>query len=86
MSALTTFRDHARRMSESKHVPECPSLRERRWGETAEQVAARACDGCVSDADRALFAQLAGEIDDYLAPQVDLFGEETVEPEPVEAE
>jgi hypothetical protein len=32
------------------------------------------------DADRALFAQMAGEVDDYLAPQVDLFGEGATEP------
>lgn len=24
------------------------------------------CDGCVTDAERALFARLAGEVDDYL--------------------
>lgn len=38
------------------------------------------CDGCLTDADRALFAQMAGEIDAHLAPQVDLFGEVTTEP------
>lgn len=38
------------------------------------------CGGCLTDADRALFAQMAGEVDDYLAPQVDLFGDVTTEP------
>jgi hypothetical protein len=38
------------------------------------------CDGCLTDADRALFAQMASEVDDYLAPQVDLFGDVAMEP------
>lgn len=41
-----------------------------------------ACDGCNSADDRALFARMASEVDDYLAPQVDLFGETTPEPVP----
>lgn len=41
-----------------------------------------ACPGCLTDAERALFASMAGEVDDYLAPQVDLFGETTAEPQP----
>jgi len=32
------------------------------------------CDGCVTDADRALFRQMADEVDHYLQPQPDLFG------------
>lgn len=40
------------------------------------------CSGCLTDADRALFARLAGEVDAYLAPQPDLFGGETKEPAP----
>ena len=38
------------------------------------------CDGCNSAEDRALFGRLAVEVGDYLAPQVDLFGEVTHEP------
>ena len=38
------------------------------------------CGGCLSGEERALFAQLAGEVDAYLAPQVDLFGEVAHEP------
>lgn len=38
------------------------------------------CDGCLSDADRALFARMASEVDEYLAPQPDLFGDLTAEP------
>lgn len=30
------------------------------------------CDGCLSDADRALFARLAGEVDTYLDGQLTL--------------
>lgn len=40
------------------------------------------CDGCLTDAERDLFASMAAEVDDYLAPQPDLFGELTTEPTP----
>ena len=38
------------------------------------------CPGCNPPADRALFAILADEIEEHLAPQPDLFGGESVEP------
>lgn len=88
MSDLTQFRDHCRRMSESEHKPECPSLTREPsggWvltepdnpmsGMTWHRPKPRpSCDGCVTDADRALFAQLAGEVDAYLGGQFALFG------------
>ena len=83
MSQLGAFRDHCAHMTTAQHKPECPSL-------TAVRPAALSldrltweppkCDGCVTNAERALFAQMAAEIDDYLAPQVDLFGDTTPEP------
>lgn len=93
MSSLGQFADHCRAMSTATHKPECkgskPTPPQRsavitedgyfggyRW--TTEQPPT--CAGCVTDADRALFALLAAEVDEYLAPQVDLFGELTAEP------
>ncbi len=77
------FRDHCRRMAESEHKPECPSLGSPShpvWVGVYEQddgipSAMRLvgftpdppkCDGCMSDADRALFARLATEATMYL--------------------
>jgi hypothetical protein len=60
--ALRTTADHARRMSEAQHTDECtkptpPWLKPRpRPG----------CAGCVTASDRALWAQIANEIDTYL--------------------
>lgn len=88
-SSLSQFRDHCRRMAKALHKPECPSLAEwRPWVPDLESDHLRwkrndpkpTCDGCNSAEGRALFGQLADEVDDYLAPQVDLFGEVTAEP------
>lgn len=83
MSDLTTFRDHCRQMADAIHKPEC-----RLWVERPGifhpsgdwKYPSPECVGCISDADRALFALLAAEVDDYLAPQPDLFGAESIEP------
>jgi len=85
MSELTTFRDHARAMSEAEHRKDCEG--------TPDRVATRArdissyrrmfgelhpklmpierCPGCVTDADRALWARLADEVDAHLARNVE---------------
>jgi hypothetical protein len=92
VSSLGEFRDHCRRMAAAEHKPECPSLDplKVRYVVPANdytgplwfglQPIRPKCRGCLTDADRTLFAQMAGEIDDYLAPQVDLFGDVTTEP------
>lgn len=88
MSSLTSFRDHCRAMSEAEHTPECEDLLKRwsdrkatsRWFAVPDPGPRPECSGCVSAADQALFARLAAEVDDYLTPQPDLFGEPTVEP------
>jgi hypothetical protein len=95
VSDLTQFRDHCRKMAAAEHKPECKwtsragveafnrqqTSFEHMFGEDpASRSRAVHCEGCVTDADRALFAQMAGEVDDYLAPQVDLFGEGATEP------
>lgn len=96
MSSLTTFREHCRAMSTAEHRPECAWLLWKpggAWvpqyeGEDEHPASLRwiappprpECNGCLTEADRALFAQMAAEVDDYLAPQPDLFGEMTPEP------
>lgn len=88
MSDLTTFRDHCLAMSTAEHKPECEwSSRgavesknrlearfERLCGEP-EGTRGRVthCTGCVTAADRALFARLAAEVDDYLEPHPTLW-------------
>ena len=63
MSDLTTFRDHARRMAEAEHKPECKRPRPvYGWATSATPP----CPGCVTDADRALWRRLADEVDAYL--------------------
>lgn len=66
MSALTQFRDHCRRMAKpGAHVDGCPAVPAGSYLRPDPRV----CRGCVPDDDRALFARLADEIDDYLAHQ-----------------
>jgi hypothetical protein len=81
VSELTTFRDHARRMATSGHKPECEGTPERVAERTRNRMGYRAifrehhpklepiepCPGCVTDADRALWARLAAEVDAYLS-------------------
>ena len=68
MNDLTTFRDHARRMSTARHTDECGTWTNpkrlnapRRW-----QSPNPACAGCVTPAQRDLWARLADEVDAYL--------------------
>ena len=89
MSDLQAFRDHCRRMATATHKPECriwvtiPPRRAWGWPGGEWVIPAPDCGGCVSDADRALFASLAAEVDDYLDRPVvlDLFGEGAEEPD-----
>lgn len=84
MSDLTTFRDHCRTMATAEHKPGCQegqadAVRKWTmaqkwgpgWGEPDEQPTP--CPGCNSEADRALFARLAAEVDDYLDPHPTLW-------------
>ena len=89
MSTLTKFRDHCRAMAEGAHTADCERAADeaqRRWGYfrlfrewqdewgPRPEGPPRACRGdCLSDADRALFARLAVEVDDYLDPHPSLF-------------
>jgi hypothetical protein len=97
MSDLTKFRDHCRAMATAEHKPECEwwslglvkatngqRIAFERLFDEPEGSRGRVvhCLGCVSDSDRALFGLLAAEVDDYLAPQPDLFGDLTAEPAP----
>lgn len=76
MSDLTTFRDHARRLSTAEHGDECEAV----WHEPDLQGSPRPtrrekpnphCPGCITDADRRLWTQLADEIDTYLTTPTD---------------
>lgn len=74
MSDLERFRDHARRMATAEHKPECTSLipGEWRYPRNALSMAGPtwweppACPGCITDAERVLWARLADETDAYL--------------------
>jgi hypothetical protein len=86
MSDLTTFRDHCRAMSAADHKPECPwtdaravaaeNLRRARFARMVDEPPRPPipeCSGCVTDVERALFARLAAEVDDYLDPHPTLW-------------
>lgn len=85
MSELTGFRNHCREMATAVHRLECRLWVERpgifqpfgRW-----VIPSPECAGCLSESDRALFALLAAEVDDYLdhPAETDLFGESAIEP------
>lgn len=79
MSDIAAFGAHARAMSTAQHKPECCGRRPNpnpRWGSAATVYPDPACPGCVTDADRALWARLADEVDAYLTPEDEgvLFG------------
>lgn len=89
MSDLTVFRDHCKRMQAAEHTPACATRlltwidrdTARRWFDIPDPGPRPECDGaCITAEDRELWARLAAEVDDYLAPQPDLFGELTPEP------
>ena len=82
MSELGAFRDHCRRMAEAEHRPECASLRPEPywvawalspdgmtmyWRGPKPPWSPAACDCHLTDAERALFARLADEIDAHLS-------------------
>ena len=79
MNDLTNSGSFCRRMAEAEHKPECPSLVGQpwppRWGWTAAT-----CEGCNTAADPELFDRLAAEVHQHMAPQPDLFGDESAEP------
>lgn len=67
---LERFRDHARRMSIAEHRETCKSPAPERWpGVQAWHHPDPDCPGCVSEPERRLWAQLAGETSTYLATQ-----------------
>jgi hypothetical protein len=66
MTELERFRDHAAEMATAEHVPDCAGMVGAVWG-LKHVRPDPACPGCLTDADRALWARLAAEIDDYLA-------------------
>ena len=65
-SDLERFRDHCREMATAVHKPTCHGHRPSTWGWAREIHPDPKCPGCVTDADRALWARLAAEIDAYL--------------------
>jgi len=72
MSDLSAFRDHARTMSTAEHKGTCQGRREHHNFPDGRLVYPDpACPGCVSDADRALWARLADEVDAYLSHDED---------------
>lgn len=80
MSTLTTFRDHARKVANTGHGPDCPARPALQWQHPAPR-----CNGCIPEPDRALFKLMADEIDTYLGTpttSTDLFGEPATEPQP----
>lgn len=88
MSDLTRFRDHCAAMATSDHRQDCidrqtawrDRMQLRRWWDIPDPGPEPVCDGCMTPTDRELFARLAAEVDDYRSPQVDLFGDLTLEP------
>jgi hypothetical protein len=76
---LTRFRDFARKCASTGHGPSCPAAPGLMW-----RTPKPTCSGCIPDGDRALFGQMADEIDAYLAggqaEHLDLFGATTTEP------
>lgn len=66
MSDLTAFRNHARAMSTAEHKPECLIDCQDWRGIRSFKMPRHGCPGCVTDAERALWARLADEADAYL--------------------
>ena len=89
MSDLTNLRDHARARADWQPGDLRAACRERTSFGTPKPADHANCGGCgctchqPSDYERAMWRQIADEVDAYLgrtAPQVDLFGDETCEP------
>lgn len=85
MNELGAFGTHARVMATADHKPECAGTPERIADRARRRVGylrlfreappevqpIDPCPGCVSDADRALWARLADEVDAYLNHDAD---------------
>ena len=81
MIRLSTFREHCAAMAKAEHKPDCPALTAKKpyWQAWALTDGGRAmvwrgpeppwepptCDGCNPESDRALFAQMAAEVERY---------------------
>ena len=81
MIRLSTFREHCAAMAVADHKPDCPSLTAKKpywpaWTIAADGMSMRwngpepkweppPCDGCNPEKDRALFAQMAAEVERY---------------------
>lgn len=59
---LLALRDHALKMSKAQHRPDCLS-RDRPWVKPTPRPG---CHGCMTDAERALWKQIADEHTSYL--------------------
>lgn len=73
MTSLRGFRDHCAEMARAQHRPNCQTAGMGWWDLIKPDPA---CNGCVSDEDRALWQRLADEVDDYEGQQLALFGED----------
>lgn len=86
MSDLTRLRDHATERANWQPGDLKAACKDRTSFGTPKPADHANCGGCgcrchePTDAERHLWRQIAGEIDTYLAPQPDLFGEMTAEP------
>lgn len=71
MSDLTTFRDHARKMSTADHRPDCSSTVDGHYG-PREVKPSPDCPppGCMTLVDRELWLRLADEVDSYVGVAV----------------
>lgn len=56
-SDLEQLRDHARRMADEQHTSDCL--------EDSGHLEVDTCPGCMSESERALWAQIAAEITSY---------------------
>ena len=81
MIRLSTFREHCAAMAKAEHKPDCPTLTAKRphwqawaltpdgrgmvWRGPAPYWEPPTCDGCNPESDRALFAQMAAEVERY---------------------
>jgi len=71
VTPLTVARDFYRAMADAAHKPECTAPVRDSWASMYRRRPDPACPDCNPPADRALFAQLADEIDAYLTAQAD---------------
>ena len=81
MGHLSTFRAHCEQMATAAHRPDCPTLTAKKphwqsWALTSDgkgmvwrgpepRWEPPTCDGCNPESNRALFAQMAAEVECY---------------------